>query len=67
MSTARIFSLVVVVDIDYLLQNFHETEENIKTLVFQVTYMIAGIVTAVIIVAILYDFYLNSKKYFHIF
>ncbi len=54
MATSCIFSLVVVVDLNYLLENFHETELKIQNLIIDVTTLISGIVLAVIVVAIMY-------------
>jgi len=51
LTTSCIFSLVVVVDLDFLLSNFRETESNIDSLVYQVTFLIGGIGLAMMVVA----------------
>lgn len=48
--TSSIFSLVVVVDLDSLKMNFRETESHIDSLVYKVTFLIAGIGFGVMIV-----------------
>ena len=61
--TNALFSLVVVVDLTYLLQNFKVTEDNILHLVFKVTYLISGIVFGLILVAIWYSIYIYLYIY----
>lgn len=48
---SSIFSMVVVVDLNVLLQNFRNAEEDIKSMIFKATFLIAGIALGVIIVA----------------